>query len=364
MKVVLIKGSMLTLTLSAALVLTACGGGGSTSSNTQATNNTNTTSTNTAQSTAIVISKDSAQQITADSVQSGDSLSTYSDVSKGFVAGVQVETNIIAEDLSNNALTILYKANALPRDNVAVGITKPASAPCTNGGSLSVNLNYLAESVISKGDTLNISASNCIENGITINGALNFTFNSDITNPSSLTATGIWKASMTIGFSNFKIASSTRTTLADGDLSIAFDQNGSNSIFAQITNNQLTLQRGLTSDIAQGKPSQVLTLNQVNLSMTRSGGNYVRTDNYNAKGSSVKLGTFDYSVVNLLPLKGINGSLPSEGKLKIHSASKGTVIATVLDSNNVRLEIDANDDGITDSDGTSIVSWTQLRALL
>lgn len=59
----------------------------------------------------------------------------------------------------------------------------------------------------------------------------------------------------------------------------------------------------------------------------------------------------------------IDGNSPSEGSMLITGANNSSVKVTALGGDAVRLEVDADGNGIVDPDGTSTKTWTELETL-
>lgn len=61
------------------------------------------------------------------------------------------------------------------------------------------------------------------------------------------------------------------------------------------------------------------------------------------------------------PFKGLSNGYPSEGTLLISGAADTRIRLTALDATNVRLEVDADGDGVFESENTVTITWFELE---
>jgi hypothetical protein len=158
------------LAASAALValLSACGGGGGGGS--AGSNATVTTPT----AVQVQITSANAPAVAAnalDAAQNADSAGA----STSLVSGVQVQGSG-GINQPQMLTRIAHWASGLGAVPLAAGVLTPASANCSNGGSISVSGSVAAQGSLKAGDSLTVQANNCtqlVDGGlVTINGAM------------------------------------------------------------------------------------------------------------------------------------------------------------------------------------------------
>lgn len=226
------------------------------------------------------------------------------------------------------------------------------SQACTGGGTLAVNATLRSQQTINSGDSLTFTASNCVENGATMSGALTIAFSNmsgDIVN------TYVFGATMDVRYTNFNIASGGEQAGIDGDMKIVISQ--TNAGTASVTISGKSLQ-------ATGQMPGAAVVNRTLADYTVTGSTLGTTGtsaaSFTLTGSSATLGQFVYSVKNVQPFVSAGTATPLSGALVVNGASS-SVTATVVGTG-VRLDYSARGDGtVTES---TTLAWAAFLSLL
>ena len=323
--------------------LAACGGGGGGSSGT-ATNS----------SAGVSITSANMQDVGAQGYYVASSMTTFGS-GANLVTGVAVDT--ASSSLVGVTINGLYRAiNNANTTNLAVGGTISETVPCADGGSMLVSLNIASSSTVSAGDSITTTANACNESGYTSNGTMSVTFKNISGTPG---ASNTWSGTLAASYTNFSVTSNAtgNTATTTGDLTISFQQSGSENISDSVTGNSLklsTTQKGVTS---------TATLSNFDFSRSVNANIVTYRSNFSLNGSLNKVGNVNLTVKTLTDFQqSIASAFPTQGALKITASDNSSVTLTVLDSTNVKLDLDKNGDGVIDESVTT--TWTALQSRL
>ncbi|HEX9171153.1 MAG TPA: hypothetical protein VF861_00665 [Telluria sp.] len=323
------------LIMGSALVLSACGGGGSGATE-SAPGPVSTLSTVTAGNANKVASNAYA----ASSVIS-DSSSSLTDVLTGVsIGGASIST-------VSPVLKLVKHARGAPQ--LLTGVT--ISESCSGGGTVTIDATIRNQQTISDGDTMTVTANNCVEDGSTMNGAMAITFSGmsgDILN------TWTFGATMDTRFTNFSVASGSETLAVNGDMKIAINQ--TNSTTSSLTISGKSLQ---TTEQKAGTTIATRTLTDYSLTGSTLGTTITSAANFTLSGNTSTLGQFSYSVKNIQPFVSTGSAMPSSGSLIVNGAAS-SVTVTVAGPSGVRLDYSAKGDGVITQ--TTTQSWTEFLA--
>jgi hypothetical protein len=339
------KKQLILLGLGSALVLSGCGGGGGSSGG---TGGTGAGAVTTPVSTLSPVTAANATQVAASAYASTTALSDSSAPVNGLLTGVSIEgakAGVVAP-----VLDLVRKV--YPRTTpLLTGVTMTEA--CTGGGTMSVDANLRNQQTISNGDTLKISANNCVEDGVVINGSISIAMSNitgDIVNSYN------WSATLDTSFVNFNVRSGLETASIGGDMKIAMTQTSMTNVTIDVSGKSLQL-----VEQRSGLTLGTYTLSNYAMNETINGSTVRSAASFTIAGNSSGLGQFSYTVKNLQPFVS-NGTLnPSSGSLIVHGASS-SVTLTSTSSSSVRLEHSAKGDGVITQ--TSNLSWTELMAAL
>lgn len=321
------------------IALAGCGGGGgdgSTSSTTAKINSDNAASVASRTYSVVEALYSSGINATAQ-VKSADGSS---------VGGPSNGVRLNLAEFATRRLLKLEAGHTSGEPVVAKAIVSGADS-CAFGGSISAIVNDADNSdTLTSGDTGTITFTNCVdEDGIQWNGAFGF---------SNLSYTGSVAApsrsvGVTFTFSNLRAAYEADSASVNGDLSVQ----------AAITNFapyslDLTV-AGTSLGVTENNWTETLTQYSARVFVDTSAGTYAYAVAGTVSGTDLPGAV---TVDTPMTLAGSIGTYPTTGMVTAR-ASDGTAARLVVNSaTNVRIDVDANADGIFESSQT--MTWTQL----
>jgi hypothetical protein len=248
-----------------------------------------------------------------------------------------------------------YMAQAVSQPHVA-GVVSSSTSSCTLGGSLSASVNDADNSsTVTAGDSVTITANNCVLAQGTISGSMTLAVGSW---SGSLTSSPPnYNMSLTISYSNFNLVASSYTSSLNGSMSTTIRAVGNYTQYASVSATSLTASATFLG------VSRTRTLSNYTASYQRApDANYVSHTDYTVSGalSSSGLGvanTFTFSTVTPMRVLGAQ-TYPSSGQVVITGASNTRLRLTALSNTQVQEELDANGDGSYEN--TSVVNWNTL----
>jgi hypothetical protein len=342
--IMIVRTSFLPATalLGSALVLTACGGSDSTMGQAAAT--PASTSTMSASS----INSTNMKGIAANALHASGGLNQQSNTATG--SGTSPATNLAGPGMA------VASANQLQTAQTAQAVSQlpTVTLNCNQGGTATLQLNTASRSRIASGDSVSLSANNCVQDADRVNGAVAVNVANLTGTPSS---TSVWSAALGITFTNFTFDDGRGFDGLNGDISLSFNQTAPRIANFGLTSNSLklvdtrpgsTVERTLTAFSTTGSVnSNVFTYRT---SFTLAG------ENIPALGS----GTFNVNTTKDFVQQ--RGSAPSEGVLVVKASDNTSLTLTTVDSSTVNIAADTTGDGVVDS--TFATTWTELASLL
>jgi len=330
------KNTTLALALGSALMLAGCGGGGDSATpvspapvstlSTITSGNANNVASNAYDATTLI----------------GDSSSSFT----GMLTGVSISgrgVGVVAP-----VLKLIKHAGSAPQLLTGVAM----SLNCSGGGTVAIDATMRNQQTLSNGDTMNVSAQNCVEDGDIVNGKVSVAF-SNVTGDMLNTST--FGATLDLRFTNLSIASGGEAVSVNGDMKVAINQTNAIS-------NSLSISGQSLQATEQRSGSTVATVTLANYTMTGStnGNTVTSASSFAVSGNSTALGQFSYTVKNLQPFVYTGRTVPDSGSLIVNGAAS-SVTLTVADSNGVRLDYSAKGDGVITQTGT--LTWAAFLAL-
>jgi hypothetical protein len=339
------KSSIL-LALGSALVLSACGGGGGGGSTGGGGTGGGNPPPPVQTSPYTVITAANANKVGATTYAASASISDSSYSLTDILTGVSVGK--ASKSLVAPVLGMIRHVGGAPQLLTGVVI----SNNCTGGGSVSIDATLANSQTISNGDTMKMTATNCVEDGSTMNGALSITFSNvtgDVLNGTT------YKATMDSRFTAFSLASGTDTAILNGDMKMAVDQTSatSNTLTISGTSLQLTEQRA-------GTTIGTSTLGNYTMTGSTNGTTVTSAANFTLSGNSTALGNYAYIVKNVQPFVATGLSMPGSGSMLV-TGDASSVTVTAVDSNNVRVDYSAKGDGVITQ--TNTFTWLNFLTL-
>jgi hypothetical protein len=323
------KSSIL-LALGSALVLSACGGGGGGGGGTGGGNPPPPVQT----SPYTVITAANANKVGATTYAASASISDSSYSLTDILTGVSVGK--ASKSLVAPVLGMIRHVGGAPQLLTGVVI----SNNCTGGGSVSIDATLANSQTISNGDTMKMTATNCVTFSNVTGDVLNGT---------------TYKATMDSRFTAFSLASGTDTAILNGDMKMAVDQTSatSNTLTISGTSLQLTEQRA-------GTTIGTSTLGNYTMTGSTNGTTVTSAANFTLSGNSTALGNYAYIVKNVQPFVATGLSMPGSGSMLV-TGDASSVTVTAVDSNNVRVDYSAKGDGVITQ--TNTFTWLNFLTL-
>lgn len=317
--------------------LSACGGGGGSpgTSGTPPVQN----------STLSTITSAAAPRAASNAYAATMSVSMSSSSLTDILTGVSVNAGPTLSTVSP-VLTLVRRARSTPQ--LLAGVT--TSENCSGGGSVTVDATLRSQQTISNGDTITLTAKNCVEDGETLDGTMAITFSNmsgDIVN------TWVYGATMDTRFTSFNISDASIKVGINGDMKIVINQTSATSNTVTISGQSLqtTAQQGSAAAIGR-------TLTGYAMTGSTQGTTTTGAADFTLSGSSGALGQFSYTVKNLQPFVTTGSAMPGSGALIVNGAAS-SVTATVV-ANGVRLDFSAAGNGTITQ--TNTLSWTDFLA--
>jgi hypothetical protein len=347
------KKTSLIVAASAAFLLAACGGGGGDSSTAgtpaSSTTTADTSTINTGNSTDVA-----KQAYAAYSAINGEARTGTAATS---LIGVSIDDTTHTPNLLATSLRQVRNALSAQTPAAVVGVVTDSTQDACTSGTIS-RTRHIADSTlatITSGDYVTITAANCVESGETLNGSLTITFNSASGDVAHMV--GAWSASMTITYSNLTITAGSLSESANGDLTLSYSQASDGSATFNTSGNSLT------ASVTYGSTTVSSSLSNYNYGGSVSAaGTYTFHDNLTFAGTYPRLGKVSYTIAT--PTDFVQTSTdvyPSQGVMKVSATDRTSLTLTVIDNAHVRIDVDANGDGVIDSSST--ITWATLASL-
>jgi hypothetical protein len=334
------KNRTLFLATASALVLSACGGGGSGS----------IAGPSPVQTSALTpITAANAYQAAASGYSANDLIGNSSTSVTGVLTGVSIGgTGISAV---SPVLKLVKRAAGPGGAPLLTGVT--TSEACSGGGTVTIDANLHNAQTISNGDTMTLTAKNCVEDGNNLNGVLTVAI-SDVSGDLVNTSTGA--ATLDTRFTGFSIVSGSETATINGDMKIAFKLTSATVSSIVISGKALQV-----SEQKAGGAVANLTLADYSLTGNTNGTSTTSTANFSVSGNVNGLGQFAYTVKNIQPFVSVGTAMPSSGSMIVNGAAS-SVTVTAVDASKVRLDYSAKGDGTITQ--TTTLSWSEFVALI
>ena len=267
----------------------------------------------------------------------------------GVITGAVVKrpgTGLNLADFTKKQLEKMISLEGQP-GSAAVGVVfSYPPMPCSVSGSVGVVLNDTNNDLeLSEGDTITITYNNCVELGLTTNGRMSLTLNSqtgDLVFPP-------YSFSVTATFNNLRINDGFSVTSVNGSFTMGL-------ITDALGNDTISLD-GSSLSISDGGFSA--TLSNFSFGMTFDYGTSDYTTFADGRVYSSTIGGY-VDFVTLVTFEGVDPNNPHVGVMRITGANNSSVIMTVLDSTWVSLALDADGDGFVDPGYPINVLWDSL----
>lgn len=231
-----------------------------------------------------------------------------------------------------------------------IGLSNTLTVSCAQGGTATLILNAASGSQLSAGDSVQLTADNCVDGTDMANGAITIDFVDVTGRPSSTSA---WNATLALGFNNFSYDDGDEANTANGTLNLTYDQTAARTATFNITSDTLQLQ-----EVEDGVTTNN-TLSAFNASGSVNGDIFTYRTGFTLDGDVPNLGNGPYTVATSTDFVQQEGSNPSQGVLQVTASDGAAFVLTALDPVNVNLTVDRNGDGVVDQNTTT--TWDELE---
>ena len=271
------------------------------------------------------------------------------DTSEVLVYGAKVSTLPKPLSYARQQLPLLPK-RVLNLGRLVAGTVYDDTALCTDGGTVTVSFDDRDNNlVVSAGDVLTETFSNCVESGETANGTLRFAFN---TLTGDLDST-VFAASLTLSFEVFRVTSAAGSVLANGTVTLNTVSTG---LYAQQFAMNVPSYREEVN-IGGAVTSRTLTDFHTQETIEPALLDYAYSAQVNGALTSSAFGGQSVVIANITPFSGLGAqSYPPNGQVLVSGASSNVRITAVSDST-VLLNLDTNSDGMSDLSETRL--WSE-----
>lgn len=247
-----------------------------------------------------------------------------------------------------------YMADAKAQ-SALTGVVQSQTSACPLAGSLTVSVNDADNNgVLSAGDSLTIVSNSCVLSAGTMTGSLGFVINAVVGNYQSPTSTN-YTLGVTMNFGNFTVTTPLLVASVNGSLSLTAAASGVNTLNETISTPSLTV-AGTYGGVTR---SRSLTNYSATASRVPVASSYQTSYSINATLTSTGLSSQAISVATTTPfVRQSRDVYPSSGVMLLTDLSNAKLKLTALSNTQVKEELDANGDGLYESNTT--VNWTSL----
>jgi hypothetical protein len=231
---------------------------------------------------------------------------------------------------------------------VALG---PLQEPCLQSGSMTISGDLATGIPYSVGDTINVDAADCNDGlGEVINGRMEITitaYTGDILfGPTYLLG-------MDVLLVNYEVATTADTILSNGDSSVTVDTTGDPLVAMSISGVSLTTVSNAGTEVV----SNFQTAQTVDTSVVAGSEPYTLASSGTIDSTQLG-GVIVYT--SPVTFQGAGPGYPFAGEMLITGANGATIRLIALTETTVRIEIDADGDGVVDVGGTEDTTWDDI----
>lgn len=322
------------------MALTACGGGGGSGS------------ANVPTAAQVVITEDNSEEVASEVVSAVQGAEGVSEITTDLPIGSQIQSSGIklpqVPEIISQSLKSVDLQN-LSSLNLPVGVSVNETVPC-DSGNLSISGNVSSDYDLSSGDSLNVRANSCNQDGSTINGNISI----DVLSYSDS------YSKMNVSYSNFSMSYS---DYYDGNVSVQIPSlNGSAEIWGDMYYGDIDQMNVLTTgqySAQYGSESVSASMYNFRTEMEVVNGSdeHIAYDGLiqtTVNGQS--LGAMDIETLQPLVFT-YYGDYPESGQLKVYGA-QGQLRLTANGDATLQVETDANEDGVYEA--VQDLNWEDL----
>jgi hypothetical protein len=332
----------------AALLLSACGGGGG-------GGGTDTGASTQASST---VTSANAPDVAANAFAAAGIINGQATGSPMLIASTSTEASggTASKGVIDVTLRQIHKvldAKSAGRLSIGATASEQTQSACTTSGTITYTITEAVSGTVSDGDSITMTANNCVEDTIKMNGSLSVEFGNISGTPSSTSA---WGATLKVSYINFTVSTvdGTDSVAIHGGMTISVSQLSSTNISYTISGTSFTV-----TVTSEGTTTSE-TLGAFTYSGSYVSGVYTYGANFTMSGTFPELGNVSYVVTTNTPFKALDGYYPYQGSMTVTATNKSSLRLNVIDSINVQIQIDKNGDGVYEE--TTITTWDALAS--
>lgn len=232
------------------------------------------------------------------------------------------------------------------------GVVQSTSINCPGGGSMLISANDANNNGIpDAGDSFNLTMSNCMSGGETVNGGLAFTLNS----VSGDLNTNVFSIEAQMTFNDLRATTASTSDTGNGSMTVKFASRGMHDYSASLAISSFTA----TSSYAGSTTTVTLTSFSISEVTSPVGAGFNTVETMSGTITSSAFGNKSLVISTMVPFTTVNSNLyPSSGQLVITDASSRKVRVTATSAAMVLIEGDVDANG---SYEISIVKqWSEL----
>lgn len=238
------------------------------------------------------------------------------------------------------------------RTSVATGVTTTDRIDCAGGGSISVQAtDSNGNGNVDAGDSVMLTASNCVEDGATISGTIGMRF----TAVSGNLNTDVYNATVTVTLENLRATTGAGNASGSGAFTLAITSTNATTVTVDMTVPSLSVTGSF------GGVADTVTLQSFRLtsSTSLSAGRLRTSITTSGTVGSTTLAGGTVTLATVQPLVQFDTDpYPSSGQVTATGAAGSQMRLTVQSTTNVLLELDANGDGTYESN--VVKTWASL----
>jgi hypothetical protein len=231
---------------------------------------------------------------------------------------------------------------------LATGVVQTTIEPCAGGGTLTVSENDLnGNGLPNAGDSVSLTATNCVYQGSTLNGVLNMT----VTAFSGNLEVPPFTLAVTLTFNNLSARSAAATSTGNGTIAVTLNARSSSDQTSTLTatNFATTATYGGTTYNRKLENYTVSVVLNATTSTTAAAGSL----------SSSAFGSKLVTIATPVPfVRVLSQPRPASGQAVVTGENGSALRVTALSSTQVRIELDADGNGSYETSVTKL--WSEL----
>ena len=327
------------ISLALLVLLAACGGGGGGGDG---------GGTPVAAATPLAITAANYEAVAQQSVTA----TTYLMDTGGFVTGAQLAPREqVLINFSRAQITRLGRLFAVaPR--LATGVTTTETQVCSGGGLISSTINDMAgNQMVDAGDSASVVASNCVEFGATINGAMGIEFRAVSGNFDG----DVYSATVVMTLSNLQASTGAGQVSGNGSITLALAGSGFKTGSLDMTITSLTM-IGRVAGV-----NETLTLQDWRIvsNFSPSGAGIITRTTVNGTLISAAQASQSVTVATVTPfVQSGNNAYPASGQFIATGANGSKIRVTAQNATTVLIELDADGNNVYEASRTRL--WSDL----